>query len=211
MRSDAPSPKIGHGDLSVDAATDLESAHRWPEIYLNRLASRDPENISVQLPEADADSLRTLARRMQVSSYSTVFSGIDSPGTAFAQLRRAAEAILGTPVHDPEHVHAVEWDNAANTELLCHPFPPTCLYKDIAGFLKSNLRCVLRELQSADRLTSDLEPLIEKNQAVKTYAYCVVHNRECCIKRIVAMLNLTGTICTGHSAMGLNEREAAIT
>ena len=86
----------------------------WPEFYLNRLASRDPENVSVQLPAPDVDSLRALVRRMQVSSYSTVFSGIDSPGTAFAQLRRAAEAILGTTVDDPEHVHAVDTWNKEN-------------------------------------------------------------------------------------------------
>ena len=43
------------------------------------------------------------------------------------------------------------------------------------------------------------------------YAYCVVHNQECCVKRKVAMMNLTGTICTAHSAMGLGEKESAIT
>ena len=62
-----------------------------------------------------------------------------------------------------------EWDHAATVELRAHPHPPTCLFKDIAGFLKSHLRCVLSDLQSTDRLTTDLEPLIETDKAVKTY------------------------------------------
>jgi hypothetical protein len=43
------------------------------------------------------------------------------------------------------------------------------------------------------------------------YASCIVHKMECCIGRKVAMLNVSGTICTGHSAMGLNERDTAMT
>ena len=62
-----------------------------------------------------------------------------------------------------------EWDHAATVELRAHPHPPNCLFKDIAGFLKSHLRCVLSDLQSTDRLTTDLEPLIETDKAVKTY------------------------------------------
>ena len=62
-----------------------------------------------------------------------------------------------------------EWDHAATVELRAHPHPPTCLFKDIAGFLKSHLRCVLSDLQSTDRFTTDLEPLIETDKAVKTY------------------------------------------
>lgn len=55
---------------------------------------------------ADA-SLLALISKMEICSYSTAFSGIDSPGTAFAQLRAASGALSGNAVLDPEHLHAV--------------------------------------------------------------------------------------------------------
>ena len=65
----------------------------------------------------DLASLRDLARRMGICTYSTCFSGIDSPGTSFAQLRAALGAIIGTAVDDPEHVHAI--DARLTTEIVC--------------------------------------------------------------------------------------------
>lgn len=56
--------------------------------------------------------LCALMERMEIMTYSTAFSGIDSPGTSFAQLRVAAWAALhpdgvpAQPAH-PEHVHAI--------------------------------------------------------------------------------------------------------
>ena len=80
----------------------------WPEYYLNRLSTRDPGDVRKTLDHPDVASLQRLAKIMQLSSYSTVFSGIDSPGTSFAQLRVALESILDIQIHDPEHLHAVE-------------------------------------------------------------------------------------------------------
>ena len=75
---------------------------------MNRLATRDPNDVRKTVDHPDIASLQRLAKIMQLSSYSTVFSGIDSPGTAFAQLRVALESILDISIHDPEHLHAVE-------------------------------------------------------------------------------------------------------
>jgi hypothetical protein len=80
----------------------------WPEYYLNRLSTRDPDDVRKTVDHPDIASLQRLAKIMQLSSYSAVFSGIDSPGTAFAQLRVALEFILDIQIHDPEHLHAVE-------------------------------------------------------------------------------------------------------
>ena len=54
--------------------------------------------------------LRLLLARMELSTYSTAFSGVDSPGTAFAQLRVSLCNMLGMPInklHHPVHINAV--------------------------------------------------------------------------------------------------------
>ena len=54
--------------------------------------------------------LRSLLARMELTSYSTAFSGVDSPGTAFAQLRSALVSSLGmsiTQCHHPVHINAI--------------------------------------------------------------------------------------------------------
>lgn len=54
--------------------------------------------------------LRSLLARMEVSTYSTAFSGVDSPGTAFAQLRSGLLNSLGMSTAQwlhPVHINAV--------------------------------------------------------------------------------------------------------
>ena len=52
--------------------------------------------------------LRQLIARMELTTYSTAFSGIDSPGTAFAMLRVFAGKKAGVEVKPPKHLHAIE-------------------------------------------------------------------------------------------------------
>lgn len=56
--------------------------------------------------------LTSLLARMELSSYSTAFSGVDSPGTAFAQLRasccKTLEPVINYLPSEPEHVHAID-------------------------------------------------------------------------------------------------------
>ena len=57
----------------------------------------------------NAKLLFGLLKKMEISSYSTAFSGVGSPGTAYAQLRATTSAFLGgTSIHAPEHVHAID-------------------------------------------------------------------------------------------------------
>lgn len=71
----------------------------------------DDGDDEVTMPENELRSLRNLVKRMEVSTYSTAFSGIDSPGTAFAQLRAALCSMLGLGHNDmihPKHLHAID-------------------------------------------------------------------------------------------------------
>lgn len=64
----------------------------------------------------DLLSIQRLCQRMELTSYSTSFSGIDSPGSAFAQLRYAASFITGTDVEHPQHLYGIA------TSLYIHDF-----------------------------------------------------------------------------------------
>ena len=55
-----------------------------------------------------ASGLDRLIERMEMTSYSTAFSGIDSPGTAFSMLRVIAGMMVGADVKAPDHLHAIE-------------------------------------------------------------------------------------------------------
>lgn len=82
----------------------------WPDRFLSTYL----DSLSDSFHDGSMDSalpngtlLDKLALRMELTSYSTAFSGIDSPGTAFAQLRCAASVKRGKSLVAPKHVHAV--------------------------------------------------------------------------------------------------------
>ena len=100
----------------------------WPEKFLKTYAAAaadlhddsmdDCKFAARPGPEDDGlDSIRKLVARMGLASYSTAFSGVDSPGTAYAMLRAAAGHILQDEVlvAHPRYMHAVDacpmWDN----------------------------------------------------------------------------------------------------
>ena len=70
----------------------------------NSSQSADPD-------ERERAVLMSLLARMQLTTYSTAFSGVDSPGTAFAQLRASLANTLGgstEAVYHPKHLHAID-------------------------------------------------------------------------------------------------------
>ena len=88
----------------------------WPVEYMQQYASmKDMQDTSMDkcnvpdLCNDDLDSIRKMVKRMELASYSTAFSGVDSPGTALAMLRSAAGVLLGeeTLVIAPRYMHAI--------------------------------------------------------------------------------------------------------
>ena len=62
------------------------------------------------------DSTKTilgLMRRIEITSYSTAFSGVDSPGMSLAMIRAAVGSWLeGVEIQHPEHITGVDtWFN----------------------------------------------------------------------------------------------------
>ena len=51
----------------------------------------------------------SLGTRMCAFTYSTAYSGIDTPGTAFCQLRQAISEFTGVEMTGaPQHIHAID-------------------------------------------------------------------------------------------------------
>lgn len=99
--------------LYVHVVYDASRFQGWPEFYLKKLMNMSPDG-----PNNDLDTIGKLACRMEVCTYSTAFSGVDSPGTALAQLRLAAQSLLQKEVLHPDHLHAVE----ACSTMKCNAF-----------------------------------------------------------------------------------------
>ncbi len=80
------------------------------EFYYQRGSADDSDDSSIDIGSLDLPErlVMGLYKKMEIGSYSTAFSGIDSPGTAYAQLRAATSAFLGKDhTHHPEHIHAI--------------------------------------------------------------------------------------------------------
>lgn len=129
----------------------------------------DPHNPVVQ-------ALLMLRKRIAITTISTAFSGIDTPGTALEQLRCGIDKHLFGVVSDAStlpfcnHLHATEWSASAQDELKHHPCAPGCLFSNIEEFLSPVLRSQLLSLQSYDKLNSICIPLLFENKnAVKMY------------------------------------------
>ncbi len=84
----------------------------WPDRFVSKyldtgIVNESFHDSSMNLALPDGALLDKPALRMERTSYSTAFSGIDSPGKAFAQLRCAASVKQGEAIAAPKHIHAV--------------------------------------------------------------------------------------------------------
>ena len=90
----------------------------WPDDYLtkygalpsdmhDRSAENELDHAQVDLDDATKLFL-VLMKRMEITTYSTAFSGVDSPGTSFAMLRVALQVSIGDiNIKEPEHITGV--------------------------------------------------------------------------------------------------------
>ena len=146
-------------------------------------------------------SLKGLLEKVQLSSMSTSYSGIDAPGVSVLNLLSYAQEELAMTVTHPEHVFAIEWNKHCQHELLVHPSCPSCLFGDLEEFLSPMLRSQIPELLRSQRLQPVLEPLIREHpsKAVTTFLSLHVMSSMSCRKytvcHIAALLHWDCWIC----------------
>ena len=108
-------------------------------------------------------SLKSLMNRIGMSSMSTSFSGIDSPGTAAVQLTACLNNVFGISGEHPRHLFAVEWEPTCQQELCCHPGGPECLFSDIEEFLTPLVRRMIPEWHRTKKINARLLPLVKES------------------------------------------------
>ena len=110
---------------------------------------------------------KDLQVRMGLTTLSTSFSGIDSPGTAMEML---CSSLCKTPSTESRHLFGVKYNTQCQTELLKHPHAPRCLFSDIETFLAPDLKCQLKRHLELGKIECTLIPLLMESteRAVKT-------------------------------------------
>ena len=119
-----------------------------------------------------------LADELESGTYSTAFSGIDSPGSAMLEITNTIEDLTGHGIKPMTHTNAIEWDIHCQNELKDHPSRPLHIHGDINSFWRPAVRRSIDALIAAQKpLTfEDFVPLLKSGQSVLSQAPCV-----CCV------------------------------
>ena len=115
-------------------------------------------------------------------------------------MRQFLAGHTGSTILAIQHLAATEWYTESQAELLAHPEPPHCLFNDIAGFFRREVKEVLdRVVTAGGKLTYEvLKPVIMSGKAVHPFAYCIRHQKIC--QHRVGRLHVAGTPCVSFSS-----------
>jgi len=135
-------------------------------------------------------------------SRSCAFSGVLSPSTADLSILASLERKLGRKLGHPKNLASIEWDKAAQAEILTHPDRPQHLFADIADFFVPEMRPFLASLESGADIDvlEVLGPMIKTKQMVTPHAWCLIHQKMC--KHPHAKKHKAGTPCTDWITQG---------
>ena len=156
-------------------------------------------------PEGGQALLLRLAESLDGATVSTSFSGVDSPGTALEIICLHLETTLNIERPVVKHLSAIEWYAESARELLCHPSRPSCLFRNISNFYEPSVKTVIDAARARNEKVGfeTLLPAITSNKAMRSFAHCTVHGKECQI--IAADHHTAGSPCTDFSKQGLQE------
>ena len=165
-------------------------------------ASEQVRDKSPQRRSVEDDVLLGLHNRLNATTMSTAFSGIDTPGTAFLMLQHAVGCELGISPDDierPRNYFAIEWLGSSQQELLVHPHAAEHVFADISSFWNPAVADKLEGILAENLVDSVLLPLIQKVKATGNTAYCLKHGCECEATCSHALCCLS-TVCAMHAA-----------
>ena len=163
----------------------------------NQVSDKSPQMRSVE-----DDVLLGLHNRLNATTMSTAFSGIDTPGTAFLMLQHAVGSELGISPDDiesPRNFFAIEWLGNSQQELLVHPHAAEHVFTDISSFWNPAVADKLEGILAENLVDKVLLPLIQKGKATGNTAYCLKHGCECEATCSHALCCLS-TVCAMHAA-----------
>ena len=153
--------------------------------------------------------LRQLRNRFGKFTFSTAFSGIDTPNVALLLLCEAMDELdhheqdRQDPAAFPKNVWACEISNACRSELLGSVNPPKCIFGNVQDFWQDVIRSKISNIRENHLVERVLLPLVKSGEAARANAYChvceTVHDAD------EADLHVAGTTCTAFSRKGNHE------
>lgn len=138
------------------------------------ISDSDDENVCEGRP---SKSLKAMLKAFDEVPMSTAFSGIDAPGTGLCQQlselnSRVGEGHQRNKIAKPLHLNAIEWFQPSQSELLCHPCKPHCLFGDITMSLTPFLRGLFPQLVLKQKLMEVLKPVISLPESIVLKLVC---------------------------------------
>lgn len=197
----------------------LQKLFRYPVYLLSCLlkatglcsdAFDEPELARPCLHENGRRWIRQFERKTQQTSFSTSFSGIDTPSIALAMLQLGANELLvpeclngpnrRTQAPSMNNLWACEKYGPSQEELLRSPHGPGCVFADMEGFWVDSVRQKAHALHASRMVESVLVPLVMSGRASRQAAWCVKHQKFC--KAETADVHIAGTPCVAYSPRG---------
>ena len=175
--------------------TKLADLFRWPRRSVQQAAkhvcvARNKD----EMDEAESDFLTALHAHLQRFSMSSAFSGIDTPGIALLMLHQGLlfelqdrmgektpckpELLLSSTF---QNLYAIEMLSKSREELCDHPHGPCCIFQNMNDFWKESVQHRLAALTDNGMVNTVLKDLVRTSSTTKSSAFCVKHNRECCV------------------------------
>mgnify|MGYP007004378985 CR=1 FL=1 len=123
------------------------------------------------------DNLRITHKKLDEFTFSTSFSGVDTPSTSFLMVATYLNAMLGLGIDKPslptfKNLWACEWNSTSRTELLDHPHGPMHLFDDIGKFWTPSVLNRIPSFVNFALIETILLPLVMTGFAVVDFAHC---------------------------------------
>ena len=193
--------KVGDEYLALRQArlNRLEQRFKYPKRMLQKLMK-----MSQCQPKSheSINWLRSLSARLGRMTFSTAFSGIDTPNIALLMICSAG-GILGdgdVPFEPPKNVWACECLQASRRELMNGVNPPQHIFGNVQDFWQHVLRTKINGILEAHLIEKVLWPLILSGEATQSKAWC--HTCQKTHDAVETDAHIAGTTCTAHSKKG---------
>ena len=114
---------------------------------------------------------------------STAYSGVGAPEATTLVIRHIVQDLCGCELPAIRILHQVEIDEHCRLELKKYSSltgHEACCFGDLCDFFVPQLQEIVAELRQKPELALEvLSVMVANGEAVKTSAYCYVHQREC--------------------------------
>lgn len=175
----------------------LEQRFKYPQRMLKKLmkvAGCQPNSME------SFNWLKALSTRLGHITFSTAFSGIDTPNIAMLMICAGGNTCGDVTFRPPKNVWACECLQASRTEMMNSMNPPQHIFGNVQDFWEPLLRTKIKGILEAHLIEKVLWPLILSGEATQSNAWC--HTCQQTHAAIETDIHVAGTTCTAYSKKG---------